>query len=242
MEIIPAIDLKSGKCVRLLQGREENATEYSDDPVAVAAEWVRQGARRLHIVNLDGAFGRSSENLDVLSRIAEQVRAVIQFGGGLRTLEDVEDAMSRGPDKIVLGTSVVENPALVETVLGKFGSERVITAIDGLHGKVATHGWRTISDVAVIDLAHTMRDLGVKEMLYTDITRDGMMTGPDCSTMTKLGAIGIDVLASGGISTADDVRALLALGQPRITGVIIGRALYEKRIDLGTLIKEVSPC
>jgi phosphoribosylformimino-5-aminoimidazole carboxamide ribotide isomerase len=242
MEVIPAIDLKNGKCVRLLQGRDEATTKYSDDPAATAAEWVRQGAQRLHVVDLDGAFGRASGNLEILKRIIDRVDATIQFGGGLRSLEDMEEALAAGVDKLVLGTSAIENPGLLASALKKFGAARLIVAIDGLRGQVATRGWKRVSEVKVIDLATQVYGVGVKEILYTDIARDGMMTGPDTATLVNLGAIGLDLLASGGVSDADDVRALIGLRQPKLKGVIIGKALYEKRIDLPLLLSEISPC
>ncbi len=240
MEIIPAIDLKGGKCVRLLQGRDEATTEYSNDPVAVAAEWQRQGAKRLHIVNLDGALGRASANFDILKEIALSSIAMIQFGGGLRSLHDIQQAFKAGCEKVVVGTLVIENPELLDEVLTTFGAHRVVVALDAMNGRIATHGWQTVSDVSVIDLARDVEQRGVGEILYTDIARDGMMNGPDLATLEPLAATGLNVIASGGVSGSEDVHRLVQLGLKNLVGVIIGKALYERRILLPQLLKEIA--
>lgn len=239
MEIIPAIDLKNGKCVRLLQGKDDATTEYSNDPVAIANDWVSQGAKRLHIVNLDGAFGRVSDNVEIVKRIASNVDAVIEFGGGLRSLEHVERAFDAGVDKVVLGTSAIENRELLSEVVRRFGAERVIVALDATEGNVATRGWQTISDLNVVDAATQMKEIGVSEILYTDILRDGMLTGPDYATLAEIAATGLKVIASGGVSSNADVAKLFALRSPNIIGVIIGKALYERRILLPVLLEEL---
>jgi phosphoribosylformimino-5-aminoimidazole carboxamide ribotide isomerase len=240
MEIIPAIDLKGGKCVRLLQGRDEATTEYSNDPVAVAAEWQRQGAKRLHIVNLDGALGRASANFDILKEIALSSIAMIQFGGGLRSLHDIQQAFNAGCEKVVVGTLVIENPKLLAEVLTTFGAHRVVVALDAMNGRIATHGWQTVSDVSVVDLACDVEQRGVVEILYTDIARDGMMNGPDLATLEALAATGLNVIASGGVSGSEDVHRLVQLGLKNLVGVIIGKALYERRILLPQLLKEIA--
>ena len=239
MEIIPAIDLKNGKCVRLLQGRDDATTEYSADPVATALDWVRQGARRLHVVNLDGAFGRASNNLEILRRIVAETDATIEFGGGLRTIDDMERAFATGIDKIVLGTVAVEDPNVVDEALLQFQRDGVIVALDAIDGKVATRGWKEISEKSVVDVAGNMKKRGVGEILYTDIRRDGMMSGPDLVTLAAIAAMGVQVIASGGVSSKSDVLSLLRLGLSNITGVIIGKALYEKKVSLAELIVEM---
>jgi phosphoribosylformimino-5-aminoimidazole carboxamide ribotide isomerase len=239
MRLIPAIDLKGGKCVRLRQGRDDATTVYSGDPEAVAREWVRQGARDLHIVNLDGAFGRESENLDILRRIAESTTAAVQFGGGLRTREAAIEALSAGADKIVLGTAAVEDPGLVEGLLDSYGAARVIIALDARKGKVVSRGWVEETGEPVLAMAQRMKRLGVREILYTDTSRDGMMEGPDIDTLNELLHVGIGVIASGGIGSMDDLRALKDLHDPGLAGVIIGKALYEGRIDLQSAVKEL---
>lgn len=232
MEIIPAIDLKGGRCVRLLQGRDEATTEYSDDPVAVADEWVRQGARRIHVVNLDGAFGRSSLNLQVFAAMARRHEIAWQFGGGLRAQDAVDAALGAGAKKVVIGTAAISDRGFLRSVLGLAGPSRTIVALDAREGMVLTHGWTEATSVGVEELAREMHEMGVMEILYTDVDRDGMMTGPDLSTLERLAGIGPSVLASGGVSSVRDIVSLLGLGKFSISGVIIGKALYEKRVTL----------
>ena len=242
MEVIPAIDVRNGKCVRLLQGRDDKVTEYSDDPVAVSQTWVQQGAKRLHVVNLDGAFGRVTPSLEIVTEIVRKVHAVIQLGGGLRSLADIDAAFRIGCAKVVVGTAAIENPALVETAVVRYGRDRIIVAVDALDGKVAVRGWQTVSGVGTMEFAERILQLGVNEAVYTDISRDGMMSGPDVATVKELAAKGLHVIVSGGISTSEDVLALARLQDPRISGVIIGKALYEKRIMLPELFRELSIC
>jgi phosphoribosylformimino-5-aminoimidazole carboxamide ribotide isomerase len=242
MDIIPAIDLRRGKCVRLRQGKEESLTEYSEDPLGTALSWEAQGAHRLHVVNLDGAFGRASQNIEIVREMAKRVGASIQFGGGLRSAEDIEKAIAIGCAKIVLGTAAIENPLLVRNAIGRFGADRIIVGVDALGGKVATQGWQSVTSVEVLHLAKEMKEIGAREILYTDISRDGMLTGPDVSTLAKLAALGIDLIASGGIASEEDVFTLAELGEPRIKGVVIGKALYEGRIDLRSLLGRLSSC
>lgn len=236
MDIIPAIDLKSGKCVRLKQGRDDATTEYSADPVAVAMRWEREGATRLHVVNLDGAFGRSSAHLEVLREIVRQTTLHVQFGGGLRSREAILEALGAGAQKAVLGTYALENPDMLHALLEEIGPEHIIIALDTVKGKVTTHGWTTITDMEVLGVARRLGGLGVREVLQTDVSRDGMMTGPDISTLSALGTVELNVVASGGVSSVTDVQRLVDLKQKNLTGVIIGRALYEGAVDLKELI------
>ncbi len=240
MDIIPAIDLKMSKCVRLRQGRDDAVTEYSADPIAVAIRWVSEGARKLHVVNLDGAFGRSSGNLDILRGIVEKTGVAVQFGGGLRSSEAIREAFDAGAAKVVLGTFALQDFAALPGILEETGPERCIIALDTVDGKVTTHGWTHVTDMDVMDVAVRLDDLGVREVLQTDVARDGMMTGPDLKTLKDLGTIGMDIIASGGISCAADVVNIIGLNQRHITGVIIGRALYEEAIDLRTLIASLN--
>jgi phosphoribosylformimino-5-aminoimidazole carboxamide ribotide isomerase len=236
MDIIPAIDLKNGKCVRLRQGRDEETTVYSDNPIEVAAEWKRQGARRIHVVNLDGAFGRTSENLGILRDIVSNTSAHVQYGGGLRSLDSMQAALDAGAWKIVLGTVAIDDPALLAAALECIGAERIIVAVDAVKGKIATQGWRVVSETSLIDFVRRLHDSGVEEILSTDVERDGMMTGPDLSTLSELASSGLRVIASGGVSTVSDIRAILALKKPEISGVIVGKALYEGEVTLRELI------
>ncbi len=243
MDIIPAIDLKNGKCVRLLQGRDDATTEYSSDPVAVAKRWEESGATRIHVVNLDGAFGRASGNLDIVRRIVREVNVDVQFGGGLRSTADLDAATATGVKKLVLGTMAIENKTLLSEYLRRMGADRIIVALDASGGKVATKGWTEVTEQPVLEVAKEMEQLGVKEILYTDISRDGMMNGPDLSTLKLLTSeTGLEIIASGGISKSDDVLELARLGLPGISGVIIGKALYEGKIDLRQMLQEVRSC
>jgi len=243
MEIIPAIDLKNGRCVRLLQGREEATTEYSSDPVAVAKRWEELGATRIHVVNLDGAFGRASGNLEIVRRIVEEVGTDVQFGGGLRSTADINAAVATSVKKLVLGTIAIENKGLLADCLRTLGPDRIIVALDASNGKVATKGWTEVTQQSVLDVAIEVEDMGVGEILYTDISRDGMMSGPDLATLTLLATrTDLKVIASGGISKREDVLELARLGLKGIAGVIIGKALYEGKIDLQEIVKEVRAC
>jgi len=239
MEIIPAIDLKGGKCVRLRQGRDEATTVYSADPVAMAARWAEEGARRLHVVNLDGAFGRSSAHLEILRKIVMRTGVAVQFGGGLRSVEAIRKALDAGASKVVLGTFALEDLSALPRILEETGPDRCVIALDTVDGKVTTRGWTNLTDIDVVSVAARLKDLGVMEILQTDVARDGMMTGPDLHTLNELCTIGLDVIASGGISSAADVVDLVRLEQNNLSGVIIGRALYEGAIDLRSLIRSL---
>ncbi|MFN8497737.1 MAG: 1-(5-phosphoribosyl)-5-[(5-phosphoribosylamino)methylideneamino]imidazole-4-carboxamide isomerase [Anaerolineae bacterium] len=233
MIIYPAIDLRQGKAVRLRQGDPNQATVYDANPVKAAERWVEQGATWLHVVNLDGAFGVASPNFKVLERIADAVDAPIQFGGGLRNLEAVEDAFDAGVARVVLGTAAVANPDLLKLVLAKYGPESIVVGLDARDGKVATHGWQNVSDVPVLDLARRMARLGAALAVYTDIARDGMLQGVDAEGTAALAeGSGLSVIASGGVASLDDIRHLLTLADRGIEGVIIGQALYSGAISL----------
>lgn len=226
MRLLPAIDLKGGRCVRLIQGRDERTTIYGDDPVAVAAEWVRQGASWLHIVNLDGAFGRASDNLTIVRHIIETTGASVEFGGGLRTEEAVAVAFSLGVRKVVLGTLAFENPAVLARLLHRHGGDRLIVAFDAVNGVIAAKGWTESTGRAVMEGAATMEAAGMCEILYTDVSRDGMLTGPDLVTLQALAAgTKLGIIASGGVASLRDISGLVKL---RLSGIIVGKALYER--------------
>lgn len=239
MDVIPAIDLKNGLCVRLRQGRDDDTTSYSADPVAVAERWVSQGASRLHVVNLDGAFGRSSRNLDIIKAICSRVEAVVQCGGGIRSAEDAEAVLNAGCSKIVIGTSAVENLPFLRLLIKKYGPGRLIVALDTRDGKVATRGWTTLTEHDVLDVAKRMHDEGVAEILHTNILHDGMMIGADVETLQSLNAVGVSIIASGGISSVDDIRHLVSMKLANLRSVIVGKALYEGAIDLPKLLREI---
>lgn len=229
MIVIPAIDLKNGKCVRLRQGRDEETTEYSGDPVAVAETWVSAGAQRVHIVNLDGAFGRESSHLRLLAEIAVRCPVVLHFGGGLRTPADVDAAIDAGAGKVVLGTAAILDPSLVDDVLERYGPARLIVAVDAVEGSVVVRGWREVSGEKILAATARMQARGVEEILYTDVGRDGMMTGPDVAGVEALASTGLRVIASGGVGSLDHIRALAGSPHAGILGVIVGKALYERR-------------
>lgn len=236
MEIIPAIDVKDGKCVRLLQGREDSGTVYAADPVGVAVRWSSEGARRLHVVNLDGAFGRESKATDILRSIASLTGVNVQFGGGLRSREAIKGAFDAGASSVVLGTVAFEDSDLLSEILREYGPDRIIVAIDALNGNVATRGWTELTGRDVQGAARDLRNAGVREILFTDIGRDGMMSGPDLPTLRSLAKTDLSVIASGGISSLEDVAALLGPGFGHVTGAIIGKALYEGKIVLRSAI------
>lgn len=232
MLLIPAIDLKDGKCVRLRQGRMEDDTVFSDDPVAVAAHWVEQGARRLHLVDLNGAFAGEPVNGDVVNAIARKFPDLpIQIGGGIRSPEIIEAYLSAGVQWLIIGTKAVKEPEFVRDMCKQFAGH-IIVGLDAKDGWVATDGWANVTDVNVIDLARQFEGDGVSAIVYTDISRDGMLQGVNVDATVRLAeAVNIPVIASGGITNLDDVRALSKVAACGIEGAITGRAIYEKTLD-----------
>ena len=232
MLLIPAIDLKDGKCVRLRQGRMEDETIFSDDPVAVAARWVEAGARRLHLVDLNGAFEGKPMNRDVVHAIAAAFPELpIQIGGGIRDEETVQSYLDAGVQYVIIGTKAVNVPHFVNDLCLEFPGH-IIVGLDAKEGKVAIDGWSKLSRHDVIDMAKHFEQDGVSAIIYTDIGRDGMMTGVNVEATVKLAqAVKIPIIASGGITNLDDVRALCAAAGEGITGAITGRAIYEGSLD-----------
>ncbi len=232
MLLIPAIDLKGGKCVRLRQGRMEESTVFSDDPVAMADHWVKLGARRLHIVDLDGAFAGEPVNESVIRRIADLHPSVdLQVGGGIRDEETVQRYLTAGVRWTIIGTKAVKAPHFVSDACVEFPGH-IIVGLDAREGKVAIEGWSKLSHHDVIDLAQQFEGDGVDAIVYTDIGRDGMMNGVNVEATVRLArAIGIPVIASGGITSLDDVRALKVVEAEGITAAITGRAIYEGTLD-----------
>ncbi len=233
MELIPAIDLKEGKCVRLRQGRMEDSTVFSDDPVAMAERWVEAGASRLHLVDLDGAFAGSPVNHQAIQAICKAFPELpIQVGGGIRDADTVERYLDDGVRYTIIGTKAVNEPHFINDLCLSFPGH-IIVGLDAKDGKVATEGWSKMSHHDVIDMAKHFENDGVAAIIYTDISRDGMMQGASVESTKKLAeAIRIPVIASGGVSTLDDIRALCEVQESGITGAIIGRALYDGAIDL----------
>ena len=233
MQLIPAIDLKDGKCVRLRQGRMDDETVFSEDPLAVAGRWVKAGARRLHLVDLDGAVAGFPINADIIGRIAEAHPDVgVQVGGGIRSFEVIQTYLDVGVNHVIIGTQAVRAPHFVDDACLEFPGH-IIVGLDAREGRVATDGWASVSETAASDLARRFEDAGVDSIVFTDIGRDGMMRGANAEATAELArAIDIPVIASGGVTNLDDVRALCAVADAGISGAIVGRALYEGSIDL----------
>ncbi len=234
MLLIPAIDLKDGKCVRLRQGRMDDATIFADDPLDMAKRWVDAGAKRLHLVDLNGAFAGKPVNADVIHRIVEAFPEVpIQVGGGIRDEDTVQLYLDAGVQYTIIGTKAVSAPHFINDLCMEFPGH-IIVGLDAKDGKVAIDGWSKLSHHDVIDMAQHFERDGVESIIYTDISRDGMMQGVNVEATVKLASsITIPVIASGGISNLEDIRALQKVTEEGITGAIIGRALYEGTIDLG---------
>lgn len=232
MLVIPAIDLKDGKCVRLRQGRMEDDTVFSDDPVAVAERWVAAGARRLHIVDLNGAFAGEPVNAEVVHEICRRFPDLpIQVGGGIRSEETIQAYLDAGVRYVILGTKAVNVPHFVGDMCAEFPGH-IIVGLDAKDGKVATDGWSKLSGHDVVDLVQRYQDEGVEAVVYTDIGRDGMLSGVNVEATVKLAnAVSIPVIASGGIRSLDDIHQLCQVADAGITGAITGRAIYEGTLD-----------
>jgi phosphoribosylformimino-5-aminoimidazole carboxamide ribotide isomerase len=240
MLLIPAIDLKGGKCVRLRQGRMDDDTVFSDDPVGVAGRWIEAGARRLHIVDLDGAIAGKPVNAQIIKKIIQAYPDVpVQVGGGIRDDDTIQAYLEAGANYTVIGTNAVNAPHFVGDACLEFPGH-IIVALDAKDGKVAIDGWSKLSNHDVIDIAHRFERDGVDAIIYTDIGRDGMMSGINIeSTVSLASSITIPVIASGGISSMDDIRALCEVEGEGIMGAIIGRALYEGTLDFAQCQKMV---
>jgi len=230
MRLYPAIDIKNGQCVRLRQGVFEDTTVYANEPYQVAKEFEADGAKFLHIVDLDGALKGAGANVAALKKIVENVSIPVEIGGGIRTMEDIEHRLSLGVTRVILGTVAVENPDFVKEAVEKFGADKIVVGIDAKDGMVAIKGWETISNIDAVTLALSMKELGVKTIIYTDISKDGMLCGPNFAQTARLvEATGMDIVASGGVSCMND---LLELEKINVEGAILGKAIYEKRVDL----------
>lgn len=232
MLLIPAIDLKEGKCVRLRQGRMEDDTVFSDNPVEIAGRWVDAGARRIHLVDLDGAFAGRPKNAEIIYQIVKAYPDVpVQIGGGIRDENSIQTYLEAGVKYVIIGTQAVSNPHFVRDVAVKF-PRRIIVGLDAKNGKVAVDGWSKLSGDDVLDLAQKFSEYGIESIIYTDISRDGMMQGVNVEATAKLArAINIPVIASGGITNMDDIHALGAVVGDGIIGAITGRAIYEGTLD-----------
>jgi phosphoribosylformimino-5-aminoimidazole carboxamide ribotide isomerase len=229
MIIYPAVDVKDGRCVRLVQGQFSDVTIYSDNPVEMALNFEKMGAQYLHVVDLDGARLGEPRNIAVISEMAVKMGIPLQLGGGIRTIEMIEIILCKGIHRVILGTSAVRDPNLIKTAVATFGSNLAV-AIDARDGMVAIEGWAKTSEFTAIGFARKMEELGAKTIIYTDISRDGMLSGPNLKAMEEMSkAVGIDVIASGGVRNLEDIRDLKEIG---VSGVIVGKALYTGDVDL----------
>jgi len=233
MIVIPAIDLKAGRCVRLLQGRFDRETVYGDDPAAMARRWAEAGAEWIHIVDLEGSVGRKPVNQEAILAIRAAVSANLELGGGIRDLDTIALYLDRGLNRIILGTAAMRDPNLVREAARRFPG-KIAVGLDARGSKVVVEGWTEDSDQDYLDLARRFQGLGVAALIYTDVDRDGMRTGPNLErTRTLARAVDIPVVASGGVKDLEDIRTLLPLEADGVIGVICGKALYEGSLDLG---------
>ena len=234
MIILPAIDIHNKTCVRLYQGDFDTAEKVAADPLETARAFEREGASWLHMVDLDGARMGNGYNKEVIKALVEQYPLKVQTGGGIRTMRDVEEKLSMGVDRVILGTVAVSNPEIVKEAVKIYG-EKIAVGIDALNGRVAVQGWEKVSDVSALDLCFQMKEFGVKTIIYTDISKDGMMVGPNIeSTKEIIDATGLQVIASGGISSMVDLERAQKAGA---YGAIIGKAIYQGSLSLGDVIR-----
>ena len=232
MIIIPAVDIKDGRCVRLLQGEMDRETVFSDDPAAMAKQWETQGAELIHLVDLNGAIDKKPRNRDTIERILSSVNAPVQLGGGIRDMKTIEGYIQMGIARIVLGTEAIRNPDFVIQAARAF-PERIVVGIDARKGYVAIEGWTQTTATTAIELAKAFEDAGIAAINFTDIHRDGMQSGPNLEATRELAeAVSIPVIASGGVSSIDDIQNLLPLVPVGVQGVITGKALYSGALDL----------
>ena len=232
MLIIPAVDIKGGRCVRLLQGREGSETIFSDDPSAMAARWEAEGAELLHVVDLDGAFRKSPQNLEALRRILDRVHIPVQLGGGIRSMETISIFLGLGVSRVILGTEAIRNPGLVEQACLAF-PQKIMVGIDARNGMVAIEGWTQTTEQRAIEVARGFEGYGLASIVFTDIHKDGMQSGPNIEETKRIAeSVSTPVIASGGVADINDIKALSELEPLGVVGVITGRALYAGKLNL----------
>lgn len=232
MKLYPAIDIRNGRCVRLLQGKDQHTTVYGQDPAAVAESWVQKGARRLHVVDLDGAFEGAPKNKGIIREIIQKTGVPIQIGGGIRSLATAEEWLDAGAHRIVLGTSAVKQPELIADLAERYG-ERIVVSLDCWKGMICLDGWVESSGIEAAAYAGKLYGMGIRTIVYTDITRDGTLEGPNLEELVAMQqSTQMNIIASGGVSSEADVRALAGIG---VYGVIVGKALYEGKVTLDQL-------
>ena len=236
MRIYPAIDIKDGKCVRLLRGNFSDMTVYGDDPVEMAKKWESLGGEYIHVVDLDGAVKGHGVNADIIKRICAAVDVPVQTGGGIRSMEDIEAKLSCGIERVIIGTKAVSDIGFVEEAVRKHG-ERIVIGIDAKDGMAAVEGWEKTSGYTAVGLAKRMAEIGVKTIVYTDISTDGTLKGPNVPAMKEMvDSTGIDIIASGGVGSIEHIRSLVPTG---VEGVIVGRALYTGAVDLAEAVRVI---
>ena len=240
MIVIPAIDIKQGKVVRLLQGKYEEEKIYSDDPIAVALDLEAQGAVLLHVVDLDGALSGELKNFDIIKEIAEEVSIPIEMGGGIRTYDDAEKILNAGIERVIMGTKACEDQRLIEELIKEY-MERVIISVDARDGLVATEGWTKLTKIKAVDLVKDIESWGIKTIVYTDVSKDGTLKGPNIAALDQILKVTktISVIASGGVSSIDDLLRLRDVHPRRVYGAIVGKAIYEGKINLKEAIKRL---
>ena len=237
MVIFPAIDIRDGKCVRLFKGDFAQETVYGDKPEEMALKWQALGGEFLHLVDLDGARAKKPVNLEVIKKIVAAVKIPVELGGGIRTMENIDEVLSLGVRRVILGSVAVQNPALVKEACAKYG-DRIVVGIDAKDGSVAVDGWGVSGNVEASVLAKKMAEAGVKTIIYTDISRDGTLSGCNVEATAKLAEVsGINVVASGGVSNIEDIKALLPYADKGIEGVIVGKSIYTGSLDLQEAIR-----
>ncbi|MDD4569487.1 MAG: 1-(5-phosphoribosyl)-5-[(5-phosphoribosylamino)methylideneamino]imidazole-4-carboxamide isomerase [Tepidanaerobacteraceae bacterium] len=241
MNIYPAIDIRGGRCVRLIQGDFSQETVYLEDPTVAAKQWQNQGAKWIHVVDLDGAKSGISGNIDVIKKICETVNVNIQVGGGIRDANTVSNYMNSGIDRIIFGSSAVKDITLVKDTIYKYGTDKVAVGVDTRQNEIAIHGWTKASGILIEEMLNKLKVIGVKTIIFTDISRDGMMKGPNVSGIEKvLNFADFSVIASGGISSMEDLKQLAQYEENGLDGAIIGKALYNGALDLKAVLERFS--
>lgn len=234
MLIYPAIDILNGKCVRLTQGNYEDECVYGDDPFTVAKRWKSEGAKFLHIVDLDGAKDGEGKNEKIISKIVKEVGLPVQIGGGIRSMENIEQWLEVGVERVILGSTAIENRGILEEAVKRFG-KRIVVGIDAKDGFVSIHGWKTITGERAVDFASDIKKLGVQTIIYTDIAKDGMLCGPNLEAISEMvRCVKMEVIASGGVGNVGDIRSLVDTG---VGGVVVGKALYTGGVELAKAIE-----
>ncbi|MDR1400888.1 MAG: 1-(5-phosphoribosyl)-5-[(5-phosphoribosylamino)methylideneamino]imidazole-4-carboxamide isomerase [Endomicrobium sp.] len=239
MIVIPAIDIRQGNSVRLKQGKIDAETIYSSDPVFIAKLWKEKGAQRIHVVDLDGAFNGMNINKDIIKSICMEVDIPVEVGGGIRDMNKIKEVFYMGASYVILGTAAIYDPEIVRKSIDKYGPKKIIVAVDAKDGKIAIGGWKDITQVGILELVNRLKKIGVEEILYTDISRDGMFTGPDLLGLEKLCESSLRIIASGGVKTIDDLIELKKYEEKGVFAAVVGSALYTSDFKLEDAVKKV---